>query len=286
MAKLDRLGWAAGLCFISYGARIGIRVNDPAALERIASHLPPRWKPAASPIVKQLCSLHLGGSTTSPGVRRYNLLYWGVSRIARTLDRDEVFQALESLLHLVVSTQATDKVFVQAGVVGWGGRAIVISGPPCSGKTTLVGALVRAGATYYSDLYAVFDAQGRVHPYPTPLNFQEGEGQTKRYAVETFGGQLGTKPLPVGLVLVAPYHSGAQWRPRVLSSGQAVLTLLADTVPARLRPRLALASLRCVVASAAILKGKRGEADAMVQSVLDHVGGRNGEGRLLSTGKA
>jgi hypothetical protein len=32
-----------------------------------------------------------------------------------------------------------------------------------SGKTTLVSELIRAGATYYSDEYAVIDERGRVH---------------------------------------------------------------------------------------------------------------------------
>ena len=51
MEKLDRLGWAAGLRFVSHGVRIGIRVNDPGALEQVGAHLPPHWKPSASPIV-------------------------------------------------------------------------------------------------------------------------------------------------------------------------------------------------------------------------------------------
>src|SRR5438874_9054179 len=106
MKKLDRLGWAAGLSFVSHGVRIGIRVNHPEALERVATHLPPESKPYASPIVDQLCSLLVSGSDSVLGIRRYNLLYWGAGRIARTLDPEEVFQALESVLQLAVSTQA------------------------------------------------------------------------------------------------------------------------------------------------------------------------------------
>ena len=29
MQKLDRLGWAAGVCFTAFGRSIGIRVNTP-----------------------------------------------------------------------------------------------------------------------------------------------------------------------------------------------------------------------------------------------------------------
>src|SRR4051794_20574153 len=58
-----------------------------------------------------------------------------------------------------------------------------------SGKTTLVAALVRAGATYYSDEYAVFDAQGSVHPYARPLGIRDGNGdRPRRCPVQELGG--------------------------------------------------------------------------------------------------
>src|SRR5437588_167845 len=56
---------------------------------------------------------------------------------------------------------------VRPGVVGWKGRAALILG---DGNAPLIAALVRAGSTYYSDTYAVFDSRCRVHPYPSPLN--------------------------------------------------------------------------------------------------------------------
>src|SRR5438132_10828607 len=150
MEKLDRLGWAAGLSFLSHGVRIGIRVNHPDALKRVAIHVPAHGRPCAGPFVHELCSLLVAGSAGSPGVRRYNLLYWGSGRIARTLDEDDVFQQLEALLHFIISSRARRKVFLRAGVVGWQGRAILICGPRSGGTTTLVKALVAAGATHYS----------------------------------------------------------------------------------------------------------------------------------------
>ena len=96
MAKLDRLGWAAGISFESYGARIGVRVNDPAVLERLADRLPPGWKPAPSPIVESLYSLILGGSEPGSRMRRYHLLYAGSARLTRTMDGEELFDLLEA----------------------------------------------------------------------------------------------------------------------------------------------------------------------------------------------
>ncbi len=46
-----------------------------------------------------------------------------------------------------------------------------------------------------------------------------------------------------------------------------MLALLGHTVPARRRPRTALATLRKVVASAAVVKGVRGEAEQMCEAL-------------------
>lgn len=86
MEKIDRLGWADGMSFVARGARIGIRVNDPTALERIPRHLPPQWKPSSSPVVDDLYSIVLGSDGRNSRIRRYNLLYAGATRLARTMD--------------------------------------------------------------------------------------------------------------------------------------------------------------------------------------------------------
>ena len=170
-------------------------------------------------------------------------------------------------------TRARRRLFVHAGVVGWRGRAIVIPGASLSGKSSLVAALVRAGATYYSDYsdeYAVFDARGRVHPFPTALSIRDGtNGKPRRCAVEALGGRSGVAPLPVGLVVITTYRAGAAWRGRPLSPGRAMLELLRHTVPARRRPRSAIATLRTVAASATVLKGVRGEAEPMRAWLLE-----------------
>ena len=103
MKKIDRLGWAAGISFRSYGARIGIRVNNPAGLERLPDYMPPAWKPSSSPIVDELFSLIVGGTTPGARIRRYNLLYWSSEKLVRTMDLDEVLETLESYLHFSVA---------------------------------------------------------------------------------------------------------------------------------------------------------------------------------------
>jgi hypothetical protein len=274
MAKLDRLGWADGICFHSYGLRVGIRVNQPAVLERLPEHLPPGWKPAASPVVDHLYSLRVATTGRATAVRSFNLLYAGAARLARTRDLEEIFEPLESDLQMFVAEWARRRVFVHAGVVGWRGRAILIPGMSLSGKSTLVAALVRAGATYYSDEFAVLDDQGRVHPYARRLSLRREEGGSpRRCEPEEFGGRAGRQPLPVGLIAVTAYRAGARWRPRPLSPGQAVLALLANTVPARRRPAAVLAALQQVACHAVSLRGPRGEAEDIARPLMIKLGG-------------
>lgn len=270
MKKIDRLGWSAGISFTAYGARIGIRTNETEVLDEIASRLPPGWKPSASPLVDLLYSLRVGRFVARANSRQFNLLYKDFERLARAMDLGEVFDIFESSLQIHVAEAARRRVFVHAGVVGWRGQAILIPGRTFSGKTSLVAELVRAGASYYSDEYAVLDAQGRVHPYPRPLAIREGsDSRQKRCSVESLGGCAGVKPLPVGLVVLSQYRPGAKWRPRQLSVGQGILELLDNTVPARRRPADVLGALGPVAADAQIIKGVRGEASDVVRSVLN-----------------
>jgi hypothetical protein len=268
MRKLDRLGWAAGLTFKSYGVRFGVRADDPTVLARLAEFLPPGTHEAPPGIVERLYSIRTGVGVERRGVRRFNLLYADHVRRARAVDLEELFERFESDLQLFVAEAARRRVFVHAGVVGWKGRAVLVPGRSFSGKTTLTAELVRAGATYYSDEFAVLDSEGRVHPYAKPLAVREGFRQ-RRVSVEEFGGRAATRPLPVGLVVVSEFKEGARWRPRALTPGQGSLALLANTVPARRRPSEVLETLAKVVGTAAVLRGSRGEAAEAARSILE-----------------
>ncbi len=273
MQRVDRLDWAAGFSLKSYGVRIGIRSNNRACLVQVREHLPHNWEKVSSPIVDRLYSIVIGGEGPRQNIRRFSLLYADHVRLARSFDVAEVFNTLESDLRLFVAELARGRVFVHAGVVGWEGRAIVVPGRSFSGKSTLVAELVRAGATYYSDEYAVFDSRGRVHPFAGPLQIREegGSKQTK-IDVRQLGGLAGSKPLPVGLVLVTKFKKGARWRPRNLSSGAGALELLSNTVSARRSPANALDAFDNVVAGAQIVKGARGEAHEIVPFILERLG--------------
>jgi hypothetical protein len=270
--RIDRLAWRAGICFDAYGLRVGVRFNDPSLLERLAPHLPPGWKPRASPVVDQIFSLWVSPQGTR--LRAGGRVYVGHRR---TLARDvgQAFEILESEIRQSVAAAARRRTFVHAGVVGWRGQAILVPGRSRSGKTTLVTELVKAGAEYYSDEFALLDARGRVHPFAKSLSIREGgcvrhEVVRRRHA-EELGGSRGERPLPVGLVVLVNYRPGAAWRPVELTQGQAVLEILAHTVPARLRPEASLVALEGAVAKATVLRGERGEAGDVAADLLHRI---------------
>jgi hypothetical protein len=272
MAKIDRLGWADGLSFNAYGVRVGVRVNDSAILTDLIARLPPGSRPASFAVVDHLYSIIGSRATSGSKVRRLSLGYWNLLRFARAREFDGMLDAFESHVQLTVAEYAPRRVFVHAGVVGWKDRAILIPGLSYSGKTTLVDQLIRAGATYYSDEYAVLDERGRVHPYPRALGIRlPNSDESKKVRAEEIGGRIGSKPLRVGLVLATNYKNGARWRPRQVTRGRGVLELMSNTVSARSQPELALTVLPLALESARILKGVRGEAAEIVKSILERV---------------
>src|ERR1044072_9440344 len=271
MDKIDRLVWAEAVSILSYGVRIGIRANKPGILEQVMPFCPPGWKPSSSPIVDRMYSIIAGANAPKRNIRLFSIVYANADRIARTPELAQAIDAFESDLQLYVAEIAPRRVFVHAGVVGWRGQAIVIPGRSFSGKSTLTAELVKAGMTYYSDEYAVLDAQGRVHHYARPLSIRENGDleKPKKYNVETLGGRPGSKPLPVGLVLVSKYKPGAKWRPRQLSAGEGALALLANTVSARREPQNTLSALNHVVSHATVLKSNRGEARQVIDYIFE-----------------
>lgn len=270
MQKIDRLGWSAGFAFKSYGVSVGVRVTDAAVLPRFIERVPPGSKLINSRIVDQLYSVVTGGVGSSSWIKRYNIVYWGAERLARSIHLDDVLDTFESNLQLTVAEWSPLRVFVHAGVVEWKRKAIVIPGLSFSGKTTLVKHLVQAGAKYYSDEYAVLDARGWVHPYPRPLGLRSQQSfRAEKIRVEDLGGITGSRPRPVNLIVFTRFKAGAMWRPRRISAGNGVLGLLSHTVNARRRPDLALTTLPKVVANGIVLKGVRGEALETAEAILE-----------------
>ena len=272
MEQIDRLGWAVGLTLESHGVRVGLRLSDAHAEDRVLACLPPGWKRVRSGVVSRLFSVWLPKTTVSSRIRQLNLVYENARRVARTADVGEALDALGSAVRLHVAERAPARIFVHAGVVAWKGRAILVPGRSHSGKSRLVDALVRAGATYYSDEYAILDGRGRVHPFPAPLKLRRNGDEESSRVIEfetAARGSLDGLPLRVAVVAVTRYRRSARWRPRPLSAGQGVLALLDNTVPARRRPRQSLRALEAAVKEALVVSSPRGEAGSMAEKLLE-----------------
>lgn len=258
----DASVWNATQAIRLFGVRVGIQTNRTALLERLEAHYPPLWQTAFTTVVDRVFSLRAKKSSYD--------LFENAELAIKTRSLRLALETFERQLKMYVAEMARQRVFVHAGAVGWQGKAIVIPGRSYSGKTTLVRELVRAGATYYSDEYAVLDMQGRLHPYPQPLAVRkEGSYVQRKQTVESLGGVTGHKPLPIGLVIVSKYREDARWRPLKLSAGQGMLEMLDNTVPARRKPAVVLPVLQKAVAAATILKGERSEAAEIVKRILE-----------------
>jgi hypothetical protein len=193
--------------------------------------------------------------------------------VGATGDDELALGMLDAQIRAQVALLAPAHIFVHAGVVAVGGRAVVVPGFTFTGKTTLTRALVEAGAIYYSDEFAVLDGDGHVHPYPKPLSIRQpdGSGRTTETPASSLGGATGREPVRVGLIAITSYRLGAALRPEPLNQGAAVLALLGHTIPARTRPKQAMAALRAAVQGATAWRSERGEAGETARAIVASV---------------
>jgi hypothetical protein len=251
------------VCFSLFANRIDL-------LQDVQVYLPPGCEPCVSPSTSLSYSLVRCGDSSESRETPYQL-YRNGRLLLTCSDRLDFLDRFSSVISLDVAEASPIRTFVHAGIVGWGKSAVLIPGRSFSGKTTLVAELVRAGATYYSDEFAVIDRLGMVYPYARPLQVRESGSyrQTQRTVAE-LGGVAGIQPLPVGLVIVSRYVPGARWRPRPLSPGIGLLKILDNTVSARRSPATVLGTLKLVVSDALVVRGVRGEASEVVDWITAH----------------
>ncbi len=214
-----------------------------------------------------LYSLRVGGPGPRKGVRLLHMLYVGPRRISRTARLEQLIEQMENDLALRVAALSEDEIFVHAGVVAIGGRAVLMPGVSGAGKSTLVKALMERGATYYSDEFALVDARGMVHPYPRRMSLRK-KRRTVRVSAAELGAESGDAPIPVGLVLDAKWREDGQWRPTPLSLGKSLLTLVRNAVTARSRPEDTFEWLSRAVKGASGIRCFRGEADEAADGII------------------
>ncbi|HZZ38462.1 MAG TPA: hypothetical protein VFE06_04965 [Acidobacteriaceae bacterium] len=182
---------------------------------------------------------------------------------------DFSLQQLSSRLTIHVAEFAPDYVFLHAGVVAWQDRALLLPGFSHAGKSTLVAELVRAGATYYSDEFALLDPEGYVHPFTRTLQMRKpGCSEQTPLPLAQLNGRPGINPLPVALIVFTEFAEGALWHPEALPAGRAALEMLLHAVPVQRTPARVLTTLTATVRNATAWRSKRSEAPATARTLL------------------
>lgn len=252
----------------SYGVKIRIGSNDSEAIDAITERLPlvlaDRYR-LTSPVDADHEFYYVWNSSGRDS------LYKESDMVGIRREREGLLDQLGSYIRITVAEFAVDKVFLHAGVVCWKGKAIVMPAKSFQGKSTLTAELVRRGAIYYSDEYAVLDKDGVVSPFPKMLSIRGGSDERTQtdYPVETFGGTTGTEKIPVGMVLLTSFKPNANWNPKILSSGKGVIEIIRDTVPIRNNPAFTLAVLNQVAKTAKIVKSPRGDSAKSAGQILE-----------------
>lgn len=178
--------------------------------------------------------------------------------------RDLVPDVIRVLDDAVVPRLATLRA-VHAGAVLLGQRVLLLPGRTHAGKSSLVTELIRRGATYFSDEYALIDPDGLVHPYARALLVRNG---TPEQVPMLHGEFVGERPAAVGWILSLQYLPGSTWGLEAMSQSEALLLLLRNT-PHLLEEKPDMVGVfEGAVARAACYAGVRDEADEAVDQIL------------------
>lgn len=254
----------------SFGVKIGITTNSEEAVALLKK---------AVEIYLPDCFTEIEKTKTAHNfkfvwnVSEKDTLYLNGERIFARQRRETSIDGAASRIRLTVAEFAVDRVFIHAGVVAWKGKAVIIPGRSYSGKTSLTVALVKRGAVYYSDEFAILDAEGFLHPFPKLLSVRGIIDERKQVdlPVETFGGTAGTQKIRVGIVLITQFQKGARWNPQILSAAKGLIEILKDTVAIRQNPHFTLEVLNKIVSEAIIVKSKRDDEEKSAGLILKFI---------------
>lgn len=270
MHALDDIGWDYGFAFSSYGVQMGLRVTDGGLLDLLREHVPFQSVDSDVRVVDRLFSVVATGDVTAKSAR-FNF-YWDQMLVAKDMPLKELQDRFSAISSVAVADLSDEKLFVHCGVAGWQGKAILIPGRSHAGKSTLVSELVKAGASYYSDEFAVLDDEGHISAYPKPLSMRHAITRKQHdVAIKDIGGSIGHEHLPVGLVILTEYKKKESWKPENVSAGNGLLALLDNTHSAQRSPGRAMAILKLAVDEATILSSPRGDATETARMILAEI---------------
>jgi hypothetical protein len=260
----SRLAADRTLDLVSWGVPFRLVAETTTLLNRMRKSTPYGSVPCPIPSPCAHTFVLLRSNTRS----RFQLLC-NQELIAEDESLDRILDQLGGHLIIHVAKYAPDYVFVHAGVVAWRGRGLVLPGVSFAGKSTLVAELVRAGATYYSDEFALVDREGLVHPFPRDLRMRRpGQAEQMPVPIEQLQGRAGTTSVPIAMVVFTRFEIEGCWTPEPLSPGRAALELLLHTLPVQRTPTRVLATFAAMMRQARAWRTARGESAAAAAALL------------------
>lgn len=261
--------------FQSFGVKIGVRGNSEILISEVESALG-KINPNGFELIDGTEVEHLFTVEYKPEIREN---YIEIKKNGENLISWEFVGSplsyLESQIRLTVAEYAESRVFLHAGAVGWKGKAILLPATSFSGKSTLVAELVKKGALYYSDDFAVIDESGLLHPFHRDISLRDNADEYKQvdFSIESFGGKSSDQPIPIGMILITKFRAQQSnrkvWKPQILSEGQGIMEILAHTIPIRHNPKFSLDVLNKVAKHAIICKSQRGNASEFANLLLN-----------------
>jgi len=167
-----------------------------------------------------------------------------------------------------VIEQLTQMRAIHAGTVLWNGRALLLPGATQSGKSSLVAELLKRGATYFSDEYALIDPFGLVYPYPRPLLLRNGSPEQHPALPSEWNAPVGDAPAPVGWIQALEFQPSYAWRVTPISQSEALLVLLKNTPHLLAESPDLVQVFRRAVAGASCYVGRRPDAPHAADHIL------------------
>ena len=198
----------------------------------------------------------------------------------------ELYHATLKLLMLA----RQDLVWIHAGVAAHEDRAYLFAGPSGQGKSTLVGALLDRGWTYFSDEIAAIDCgAGTVYPFPLAPHRRVHDGEfvlldsvaavrgLRKVAVEFPPHAVGQRPSPLErlcFLRYAPATGTVQEAP--CTPAQAVLELLDNSLNITSNREREIAFLAQLVSRVPAVQISYPSAEAAAATVHDRAVSRTG----------
>ena len=254
----------------AYGVKVRLEADDPEIFERVKAI-------SQKAFVNRVLffddpqadfALRYRFNTVEGGDVQYDLdgLRSGIFKKTEGFERH-----LNSTIRAHVAAKTNSWIFVHAGVVEWRGKAIILPGQSHHGKTTLVSELIRIGAGYLSDEFAILDKDGLVHPFDRDLAMRyPGEQVQVDVPADEFGPKRVFEPLRTGMVLFTQYSAAGTWRPERISVGNGILTAIPQVIPVSFNTKFALRVLNTTFNRAIIVRSDRGEAKETAPRILEY----------------